>query len=287
MDRSTINRATSSDDSPTPGYLFGEIAGMTLSSYEACVQLEDYLLKRLQKNDSNIKYKALNVIKHTVREGRPEFKRNMGKHVNEIKACLEFRGPPDPLRGDEPYRKVRHAARETLDAIFESSAPQTSNSSALNATKTRIQGFGSDPLPSSELPHERHMSSSRFMHSSPSPPSMADSGNSPRTSSYRGSGMEGIGNPNFAISEEPSFLERAQNLAREGMNMISEKLQSHPEGQTSYPSSSSSSSSSFSSPPSSFNPSNTFHSNRGGGQYDITRNSYNNSSFGGGGFSQN
>ena len=36
---------------------------MTLSSYEACVQLEDYLLKRLQKNDSNIKYKALNVIK--------------------------------------------------------------------------------------------------------------------------------------------------------------------------------------------------------------------------------
>ena len=35
MDRTILNKATSSDDAPTPGYLFDEIAKMTISSYEA------------------------------------------------------------------------------------------------------------------------------------------------------------------------------------------------------------------------------------------------------------
>jgi hypothetical protein len=35
MDRSILNKATSSDNAPTPGYLFDEIAKMTISSYEA------------------------------------------------------------------------------------------------------------------------------------------------------------------------------------------------------------------------------------------------------------
>ena len=35
VDRNILNKATSSDDAPTPGYMYDEIAKMTLSSYEA------------------------------------------------------------------------------------------------------------------------------------------------------------------------------------------------------------------------------------------------------------
>jgi len=82
----------------------------------------------------------------------------MGRHVEDIKACLgwkkcilinlrfginvDYRGPPDPLRGDEPYRKVREAAREALDSIFESTAYNNSSSSSIQSqTRNRIQVF--------------------------------------------------------------------------------------------------------------------------------------------------
>jgi hypothetical protein len=48
---------------------------------------------------------------------------------------LEYKGPPDPLRGDEIYRRVRDAAKESLDAIFDAQMPVTTSSVA-----NRIQG---------------------------------------------------------------------------------------------------------------------------------------------------
>ena len=68
------------------------------------------------------------------RTGRPEFKREMQRKVDSIKECLrklwkyimfgecfldfksaEFKGTPDPLRGDEPNRRVREAAKVGID----------------------------------------------------------------------------------------------------------------------------------------------------------------------------
>jgi hypothetical protein len=43
---------------------------------------------------------------------------------------LEFRGPPDPLRGDEIYKRVRDAATDALEAIFDSTAPVTTSAVA-------------------------------------------------------------------------------------------------------------------------------------------------------------
>lgn len=34
-------------------------------------------------------------------------------------SSTEFRGPPDPLKGDEYYRRVRDSAKECLDAIYD------------------------------------------------------------------------------------------------------------------------------------------------------------------------
>lgn len=63
MDRSVVARSTSSDDSPTPGYLYGDIAAMTHANFEGCRQLVTYLLERIKKPNHNIKYKCLVIIK--------------------------------------------------------------------------------------------------------------------------------------------------------------------------------------------------------------------------------
>ena len=38
-------------------------AGATITSYQACTQLEDFLLSRITKSNHNIKYKCLQIIK--------------------------------------------------------------------------------------------------------------------------------------------------------------------------------------------------------------------------------
>lgn len=134
-----LNDATSVDDSPTPGYILADISKQTLSSYPACTSLIEYLVKRLSNPNHNIKYKSLVIIRHVCRTGRLEFKREMARNVEPIKECLQFRGPPDVLRGDEIYKRVRDAAREALDAVFDSQMPvNTSSVAAAN----RIQGIG-------------------------------------------------------------------------------------------------------------------------------------------------
>jgi hypothetical protein len=127
MDRGMLNDATSSDDSPIAGYLLQEIAKQTLGSYPACQQLEEFVVKRLEKDNHNIKYKTLLIIKHVCRSGRAEFKKDMGRFVGPIKDCLQFKGVPDPLRGDEPYKRVRDLAKDTLEAIFDSQMPVTTS----------------------------------------------------------------------------------------------------------------------------------------------------------------
>ncbi|GLD92007.1 hypothetical protein PINS_up000540 [Pythium insidiosum] len=139
MDKALLNRATSKEDTPTPGYLYGEIARMTQHSYDTCSKVQEFLISRVKNKHHNIKYKALQVIKHVCREGRVDFKREMQKHIPTIKECLQFRGPPDPLKGDEYYRRVRDAAKECLDAIYD-----TDNTPGLGGMgmSARIQGVG-------------------------------------------------------------------------------------------------------------------------------------------------
>eukprot|EP01040_Poterioochromonas_malhamensis_P007344 gene7344-7925_t len=144
MDRSLLSNATTQDDAPTPGYMLAEISKATLANYQANIQLQDFLVSRLTHKHHNVKHKCLVIVKHVCRTGRPEFKREMAKKVDVIKECLQFRGPPDPLRGDEIYKRVRDAAKEALDSIFDSQMPITT--SAVAATN-RIQGIGNDYVP--------------------------------------------------------------------------------------------------------------------------------------------
>jgi hypothetical protein len=79
--------------------------------------------KLKKTSEASVKWKTLLVMKQVSKSGRMEFRRTLARHTDSVKACLQFRGPPDPLRGDEPYRKVHTAAKEALEAILDTSAP--------------------------------------------------------------------------------------------------------------------------------------------------------------------
>jgi hypothetical protein len=147
MDKRVCLDATSTEDAPTPGYILNDVSKATFASYKACMEIQDFLLGRLSKPNHNVKYKALVMIKHICRTGRVEFKRELIRKADPIRECIGFKGPADPLRGDEIYRRVREAAKETLAAIFDDVMPSNPM-----ATSTRIQGIGGGEAPEEKNP---------------------------------------------------------------------------------------------------------------------------------------
>jgi hypothetical protein len=84
MDISMLKEATSSDANPTPGYMLNEICRATITSYQACVDLHEFLVTRIKSNNANIKLKCLVITKHVCRSGRADFKKEWRK-VDPIK----------------------------------------------------------------------------------------------------------------------------------------------------------------------------------------------------------
>ncbi|KAI2506916.1 ENTH domain containing protein [Fragilaria crotonensis] len=159
-DRSLLARATEGTIAPTPGYLYLDIAKNVATSPMACQEVATYLSRRLQsKQNPNIKYKCLKVIAKVAESPvtRGMFKRTMAQDSQSmacIKEALQFRGPPDPARGDEPYQKVRTAAKEAMDAIYSDAPTSTSASHAGdygNAYGAAVGGHAGPPTPSTRM----------------------------------------------------------------------------------------------------------------------------------------
>jgi len=143
MDRSVLNKATSADDTPTPGYLYTEIAKSTFTDFNSCQQLADYLLKKLERDNPHVKLKVLRIIRHVCDEGKVEFKRALQKKSDVVKGCLQYRGTPDPLKGDALNKAVRDEADATVKSLFNSDSG--TNAYGMNQESgKKMQGFGSD-----------------------------------------------------------------------------------------------------------------------------------------------
>ena len=142
MDKSLVTKATSPDEVPTPGYMFNEIARITQASADACKQLEEFLMKRLKKDNVHVKLKVLRVVKHCCLQGHMTFRRDMQRHTSEVKECLGYRGTADALHGDALNKAVRDAAQEVMTAIFD-----TTTQSEQLQNSGRMQAFGSNTGP--------------------------------------------------------------------------------------------------------------------------------------------
>jgi len=216
MDKNLVLQATSKDDTPTSGYQITEIIKLTNANYEACRQIQDLLLDRLQKKNSyNTKYKCLLIIKHICRTGRPEFKRDMQRHTEVIREHLQFKGPPDPLRGDHIYQRVRDAAREALDAVFDSHVPGSATS---NSTISRIVGLGSNPTETCDAKNSKTLSlqAKNWFRSEEAPSS--------HYSKYNESSTKMTGFGNSPIADPKSFLSRAADGVGSLVKIASSKI---------------------------------------------------------------
>jgi hypothetical protein len=154
-DRSLLSRATEGTQAPTPGYLYLDIAKNVASSPMACQDVATYLTRRLStKSNANIKFKCLKVISKICESPltRGLFKRNLSQDstaMAAVKDALQYRGPPDPARGDEPYQKVRDAAKEALDAIYSDTPTSSSSSLSLSSSIQHDYGGGGGATSSS------------------------------------------------------------------------------------------------------------------------------------------
>lgn len=122
MDRVLLNQATSVDEQPVSGIILRDVAKATLHDAVASELTCDYLVKKLSKDNPVVVQKALRCVRACCEHGRPEFKRDVQRSAAEIKACLQFKGINDPLRGDALNKAVRTEAEMCLRAMFSNEA---------------------------------------------------------------------------------------------------------------------------------------------------------------------
>jgi len=224
MDRSALNKATSADDTPTPGYLYTEIAQSTFADLNACQQLADYLIKKLEKDNPHVKLKCLKIIKHVCEQGKPEFKRAIQRKAEVVKACLQYRGTPDPLKGDAPNKAVREEADLAVKAVFSSNASLNAYGFSTGQGK-KMQGFGSEP---SEDISSRigNLSSNSF-----SGGGSSFEGGGGRSFGSAG-GMVGFGNPNFENApprkDDDSVFNKAMSSTMSAVSYLQSKVTGAP-----------------------------------------------------------
>ncbi|KAL0023681.1 hypothetical protein WJX79_000942 [Trebouxia sp. C0005] len=138
-----LEEATSAKDDVAPMYLLDEIAQLANGGGETAQGLADATIKRLGNRSPVVKQKALRLIKHVSNKGASEYRRAICKQAKEIRELTHYKGDPDPFKGDVLNQKVRDAAKETLDAIFQATDTNYSSNSTKPTLTNRIQGFGS------------------------------------------------------------------------------------------------------------------------------------------------
>lgn len=98
-------------------------------------------MKKLRKKEPRVKYKALLVLKNCIERGHVSFRRELVLRAEEVeglflffsffllsdwahqvRAELGFSGPPDPMEGDAPYRRVREEADKVLNMMYDETA---------------------------------------------------------------------------------------------------------------------------------------------------------------------
>jgi hypothetical protein len=143
-DYQLVQKATTNDEVPTAGYLYNEINKITFKSNQDSLDLQDNLLNRLKVDSPAVKLKVLRVLKHVCTRGHASFKKDLQRRIDVLRVCLDFRGTPDPLYGDTPYRLVREEAQEVMNLCFDteknSQNDRTNETSAsYNSSLTSMQ----------------------------------------------------------------------------------------------------------------------------------------------------
>lgn len=135
-------KATSDDDKPLPGYVYNEVAKISLESDENSEALVDFLVERLERDSTHVKIKVLKLMKYVVEHGHPNFRLGLLKKSAGIKEATKYNGPPDPLHGNVPYVMVRKTAHSLSEMLFTMDTIATATQPLKSSINT--YGIGSD-----------------------------------------------------------------------------------------------------------------------------------------------
>jgi len=185
-----VDAATTDDATPTPFHLYMEIAKLTYGGGNNSERLVGHLLYRLQQPSPAVKIKVLLVMHHVLEKGHQQFQRELQKEAEKIRPCLEFRGPPDPIHGEAPYRIVRERAQAVVNALYDTTP---------RAQTPDLQGQGGG----------------------------SPAGSGPKLGSGKvmpGYGPSGphVNNPGFRGDREPTWDRQASLALKEGVEGVSE-----------------------------------------------------------------
>ncbi|XP_038632541.1 AP-4 complex accessory subunit Tepsin isoform X1 [Scyliorhinus canicula] len=140
-----LMKATSDDEVPCPGYLFEEIAKISLESVGLCQCLLEYLLERLQSNSCHVKLKVLKILRHVCNHGSPQFILELRRNATFIQEVTVFSGPPDLLHGNALYQRVRTTAEDLANLLFSDALPYKTLSTLSPSRSYPPTGMGSSP----------------------------------------------------------------------------------------------------------------------------------------------
>lgn len=145
---------------------------MTFESTDTCMKILELLCAKMEDPSPVVKYKALSVVKQVLQKGNNAFSRELGRKQAIIRDCLNFRGPPDPLRGDAPYAQVRELAQQVINMVYDTEVTtQTPPAFALNTTSPVPSGNGRNFAESGGSFVPQSLGSSNFNGSSTAPTS--------------------------------------------------------------------------------------------------------------------
>ena len=203
---------------------------MTFEGTDTCMKVLDLLCEKMEDPSAVVKYKALNVVKNVLQKGSPAFFQEMGRKHQVIRECLNFRGPPDPLRGDAPYSQVRDLAQQVINMIYDTQpsfndASANSNPYALgaaNASRGSFEPATQSPPPLSSLSSSSSQSS---MSSSTSTFGAPPSSNYRVSTTYAGTTTDG-GRRVYVNSPKAigSYVEYQPSRFETMMDKVSESL---------------------------------------------------------------
>ncbi|MPC32424.1 AP-4 complex accessory subunit tepsin [Portunus trituberculatus] len=169
-----LNKATTDNDTPTPGYVYEEIIKMSHNSSGHRQLLIDFLLARLHSSSWPGKQKVIRIFQHLCTRGHRGVRVTLRGQDGELRKAAAAGGPPDPLLANTPQLFLSSAIQELLTQLFDSKTmkedeqwlagrdkSEESSSSSLSVApqgygshgvKGKYEGFGSSPnVPSESL----------------------------------------------------------------------------------------------------------------------------------------
>jgi len=162
-----LKKATSSNEQPTPGYIYQVLVEFSFESSENSRHLAKYLNTRLQRPSAHGVLKTMKTMKQLVENGSREFRKALRENDEHIKGATDYGSQGGKYIGTEVLEQIRILSQEILSELFDQEAVEADGriepeirpptgamagmGRSLSTSQGRMEGFGSEPVDKSSV----------------------------------------------------------------------------------------------------------------------------------------